>query len=1012
MKKAKTEKYIEPPEDSVALRITNALIAIACITVACIYAELPLFQTFLYVWFAITGCYTSYYFRHGKHLWLTASIIGGLLFVVFLFARDLLQEFNIGHLENFAPFLSVIAGMQTVHTFDLQTRSDINVSTVLSLFLFTMTAVIGRDLLFGFFVMALVVLGSALLYFEAVARTKSNQGSTQLSQTEVITPFPTQSRRMASGSAVLPIAALPVLTVILFACLPRVDSVVDVLFAKFHPSPIKVDDKGFNFMSGTGNGPGKGKSGSGSNNQDAKADKKENKEQNKFTDDSAQKNASGNGGTKNSATSSTASTASQSASTSTESKNLKDGKDAKKGATDKNQKNGAAAINGKTKDNDKSGKDDKNGKKGSRSGASADGSDGKKENEKPNPNGQAGNSGKGDKRSDDQNNQAGGSSGKGKRHGAGGGVGDSSDETGDDAQKKERLQSQNLTESDELIFRNKDTAEFDDSVFMTVRSDQPVYLKRTVFDKYDGKHWLATVKMKPAICEKSESGWTELGGVPQLFVPSEQKTTTVLQVITADIGLGRIIPAASVPQRVDLSSRQSGSISVDDYGVLRSNKDISPGTVFKIESKIPTFDIKKMHEAERDAAKEKEILEKEALYLQLPDGLPAEIKKLTQEIVIADDNFFNRADRICKHLRSHYKYSSDVYQGSESNDLVSNFLFKKKEGACGEFSSAFVVMCRLAGIPARCVGGYGPGTPDGRTGRREVCGLDGHAWGEVCIPNVGWVPFDATPTGTMPVSESQDNSWFSILRRNFDQAEAAFQSSQQDRNLGKGSEDDYKAAPEKAKPSEIQKRANSNKRNNDSQPAQPSQNAKDNAKEPKKKNKQDDAIVSPLGRSSTEAETEGLKPTENGKIEKVENKSFILSWQAIALALTLIPGGFLIVKLGLARFRRRARDNRSTQGVTPSTALYLKMTEDLKRLKVLRRPSDTTDELTRRFSEIVEADERIHPDLEELFKQFIELYSQERFSEQGHNTENYKQLREIGNRIHTLSKTRLEKQRN
>jgi hypothetical protein len=981
MKKARVEKYIEPAEDSVALRITNALIATVCIAVACIYASLPSFQTFLYIWFAITGCYTSYYFRHGKHLWLTWSIICGLLFVVFLFARDLLQEFNIGHLENFAPFLSVIAGMQTVHTFDLQTRSDINVSTVLSLLLFTMTAVIARDLLFGFFVMALVVLGSALLYFEAVARTKANQGITQLSQTEISSPFPTQSRRIASGSAILPIASLPVLTVILFACLPRVDSLVDVLFARFHSSPIKVDSKGFNFMSGTGNGPGHGNSGSGRNEHTAKTEKSENKEQNKSTDDANQKNTSISGGTRHpSDTPKTESTAAA----------AKDGKNGKTAEGSKDGKDGGARVSGKTAASDKLPKDSKSGSGGESKGDA----------DKPD--------------SQHQGDQAGGGTGKGRAHGdvlQKAGAGNVSEVPKDNAAKQALLQKNDLTESDELVFRNKDTAEFDDNVFMTIRSEQPVYLKRTVFDQYDGKHWLATIKTKPAICEKSESGWTELGGVPQLFVASEQKTITVLQVITAEIGLGQIIPAASIPQRVDLREKNSGSVSVDEYGVLRSEKSIKAGTVFKIESKVPLFDIKKMHEAERDAVKEKEILDKQGIYLQLPSALPAEIKKLTEEIVIADDNFFNRADRICKHLRTHYKYSSDVYRGAENEDLVSNFLFKKKEGACGEFSSAFVVMCRLAGVPARCVAGYGPGSDDGRTGRREVCGQDGHAWGEVCIPNVGWVPFDATPTGTMPESIKQDDNWFSALKRNFDQAEATFQSAQQERNIGKGSEEDYKVDQQKVKSSEKQKSSNDSQ-NTPAQPSQKTPKPPEKGQQSIKKKSQNDETLTPLGRSSVMTESEVLKPAENNPKEKVEDKSFVLSWQAIALALTLIPGSFFIVRLVLLRLRRRAQDNRTMQGVTPSTALYLKMTEDLKRLKVLRRPSDTTDELTRRFAEVVESDERIHPDLEELFKQFIDIYSQERFSEQGHNTENYKQLREIGNRIHSLSKTRLEKQRN
>src|SRR5581483_2265164 len=105
-------------------------------------------------------------------------------------------------------------------------------------------------------------------------------------------------------------------------------------------------------------------------------------------------------------------------------------------------------------------------------------------------------------------------------------------------------------------------------------------------------------------------------------------------------------------------------------------------------------------------------------------------------------------ERICNYLRKEYKYCDDrdvVFP--KDRELVDWFLFQRKQGACGPFASAFTVMCRSVGIPARVVGGFSPGDLDAANGAQAIYGRHSHAWSEVYVPNRGWVPFDATPDG-------------------------------------------------------------------------------------------------------------------------------------------------------------------------------------------------------------------------------------------------------------------------
>jgi transglutaminase-like putative cysteine protease len=75
---------------------------------------------------------------------------------------------------------------------------------------------------------------------------------------------------------------------------------------------------------------------------------------------------------------------------------------------------------------------------------------------------------------------------------------------------------------------------------------------------------------------------------------------------------------------------------------------------------------------------------------------------------------------------------------------VDEFLFRTKSGFCEHYSSAFTVLMRAAGIPARVVTGYLGGELNPIGNYLIVRQADAHAWSEVWLRDAGWVRVDPT----------------------------------------------------------------------------------------------------------------------------------------------------------------------------------------------------------------------------------------------------------------------------
>ena len=75
---------------------------------------------------------------------------------------------------------------------------------------------------------------------------------------------------------------------------------------------------------------------------------------------------------------------------------------------------------------------------------------------------------------------------------------------------------------------------------------------------------------------------------------------------------------------------------------------------------------------------------------------------------------------------------------------IDDLLFNTRRGFCGHFASAFVMLMRAGGVPARVVTGYLGGERNPIGGYLVVRQSDAHAWSEVWLEGQGWTRVDPT----------------------------------------------------------------------------------------------------------------------------------------------------------------------------------------------------------------------------------------------------------------------------
>ncbi len=134
-------------------------------------------------------------------------------------------------------------------------------------------------------------------------------------------------------------------------------------------------------------------------------------------------------------------------------------------------------------------------------------------------------------------------------------------------------------------------------------------------------------------------------------------------------------------------------------------------------------------------------------YLELPPGFNPRTLQLAQDMR-RDPRYASAdtpalVDAVLQRLRNDgYRYTLEP--GVNGQHTADEFWFDRKEGFCEHIASAFVVLMRGLGVPARIVTGYQGGEINRVDGFWTLRQSDAHAWAEVWLTGQGWVRVDPT----------------------------------------------------------------------------------------------------------------------------------------------------------------------------------------------------------------------------------------------------------------------------
>lgn len=191
--------------------------------------------------------------------------------------------------------------------------------------------------------------------------------------------------------------------------------------------------------------------------------------------------------------------------------------------------------------------------------------------------------------------------------------------------------------------------------------------------------------------------------------------------------------------------------SVDQVAVARHAIDHrfryevhgSPGAGLKIQGRV-----------ERD------------FYLQVPAAVSPRMREVAAGIRDAGSAGDVRIAALAEFFRNQeLSYAQDDLPSGPG--AIDEFLFAKKRGYCEFFASAYVTLARLAGIPARLVGGYFGGDYNLMGGYYLVGENAAHVWVEVLTDDNAWLRVDPSQWAINAATTlgARDRNQLSALRQ-------------------------------------------------------------------------------------------------------------------------------------------------------------------------------------------------------------------------------------------------------
>ncbi len=263
-----------------------------------------------------------------------------------------------------------------------------------------------------------------------------------------------------------------------------------------------------------------------------------------------------------------------------------------------------------------------------------------------------------------------------------------------------------LTESDDVAFRVRFAERFPPT--------DALYWRGPVFGAYDGQTW------RPLVRRAADA--------PPLEVTYSRASPPIAYTVTLEPTNQPWLFALEAPIRLEL----------DD---LRAT--VSPELVVTAEHPL---DERVRYEATSVIEYASGVRETEAS-LREWTALPRDTNPRTRELARTwrassrdDAELVDRALRMIRDEPFRYTFSPPPL----GRDAVDDFIFGTRAGFCEHYASAFVVLMRAAGVPARIVTGYQGAERNPHDGYWIVRQSDAHAWAEVWLNGSGWTRVDPT----------------------------------------------------------------------------------------------------------------------------------------------------------------------------------------------------------------------------------------------------------------------------
>jgi transglutaminase-like putative cysteine protease len=263
----------------------------------------------------------------------------------------------------------------------------------------------------------------------------------------------------------------------------------------------------------------------------------------------------------------------------------------------------------------------------------------------------------------------------------------------------------------------------------TVESDRPDYWRIAALDTYSserGGSWTLSAEGDDSVA---------------VGLPTDPPASTLAQEFAIGPLGERWLPAAYEPVAITLADtlvvRSSGTIVADANEVT--------GLRYTVWSRLPPLAGSAFSAAEIAGTAEPppRALQR---YLELPrtDDIDA-IAQVAREVA-GGGTPFERAARLRDYFRdpaNGFVYDTNVDDHDDAPAILA--FLETKRGFCVQFASAYAVMARSLGIPARVAVGFTPG--ELVDGRYRVSSHDAHAWPEIYLSGLGWTHlFDPTPS--------------------------------------------------------------------------------------------------------------------------------------------------------------------------------------------------------------------------------------------------------------------------